>query len=974
MRRSLATSLLALLLIVGTAGPAAANPPVPSPSPSPSAEVPPSAEPSAEPIVDPAASPSDSAEPSQSGDPSPAADPTATPLPDPTTTPGPTVEPDPTPVLEEGVADPTGRYLVILESGADTAGVVDRHRKRDGIKAERTFARAFRGFAGKLNGQQRKALLADPNVAAVIPDEKIELTAQTIPTGVSRVGTKSSGIAKIDGVDERVDADIAIVDTGVTAVSDLNVAGGYNCSTSDRSLWRDVHGHGTHVAGTAAALDNGIGVVGIAPGARIWGVKILNDSGEGLLSWYVCGLDWILAQRDPNDSSRPLIEAVNMSVTKWGKDDGACGSTINDVLHAAICRVTSGGITVVAAAANDSGSASKRVPASYNEVITVSALADTDGKSGALGGNRCWSWDGYDSDDTFANFSNYGGDVDLMAPGKCIWSTLPGNRYAYMSGTSMAAPTVTGAVALYKASRPMATPGEVKDALRHLGNLNYKTSTDPDGNPDILLDVSRLGTLGSFSMRSGTPTGNATDGGGVAPVVISIDRSSTYFERVRFSVNGLPSGWAASWAPSSIIGFTAESTTLNVTVPPGTKKGTYSMTVTASGLGQTRTQTVNVVVGPGSRWIGLSSPVRRLDTRSGIGLSGRFNSPTVRSFAVAGVSGIPADAVAVTGNLTVTEPTSAGYVTIGPSLTSRPSTSTINVVAGQTVANGVTVQLAAGRASAVFVGSSGASAHLLFDVTGYFRLGASGATWYGLSPTRFVDTRIGIGLTGDFTQGGVRTVAVAGRRGLPSNVVAVVGNVTITNATRTGFLSIGPSMTSSPSTSTVNFRAGQTIANNVTVRVGSGGTVQAVVNGSTGVRADVLFDVTGYFLSGDDGAHWYPVAPVRRLDTRVATGLSGRFQDGRPRSFQVTGGSIPTTAKAVTANLTATEPTGSGFVAGGPTMVANPNSSTLNVRPGQTVPNGLVLQVTSGGRAAAVYQGSSGSSTHLLLDVVGYFR
>ena len=158
----------------------------------------------------------------------------------------------------------------------------------------------------------------------------------------------------------------------------------------------------------------------------MWGVKILNDDGDGLISWYICGLDWILAQRDPNDPSRPLFEAVNMSVTKDGKDDHNCGNTNKDPLHQAICRVVAGGITVVAAAANDSHSASKNIPASYDEVITVSALADTDGRPGGLGGNRCYSWGGYDKDDTFADFSNYGGDVDIIAPGKCIMSTITG--------------------------------------------------------------------------------------------------------------------------------------------------------------------------------------------------------------------------------------------------------------------------------------------------------------------------------------------------------------------------------------------------------------------------------------------------------------------------------------------------------------------------------------------------------------------
>ena len=224
-----------------------------------------------------------------------------------------------------------------------------------------------------------------------------------------------------------------------------------------------------------------------------------TPSGEGYLSWWLCGLDWIAAQNDPVDPTRPLIEAVNMSVTRWGLDDGKCGTVNKDLLHQAICRVVARGITVVAAAANDSGSAAKRVPAAYNEVITVSALADTDGLAGGTGGKLCWSWGGYDVDDTFADFSNYGSDVDIIAPGKCILSTKRGQTYGYSSGTSMAAPLVTGAAALYKATRPNAPPSEVRWALQYLGNRDWKTTTDPDGRPDILLDVSRIVPLGDFA-------------------------------------------------------------------------------------------------------------------------------------------------------------------------------------------------------------------------------------------------------------------------------------------------------------------------------------------------------------------------------------------------------------------------------------------------------------------------------------------
>ena len=353
MRRTLATLLLALLTVATSVGStAAAKPPSAdpgSPAPSPSA----TPDPTPTPVPTPLATETPSSEPSPSVTPPPDAEPTPTAtaaaspteappetappsadpaasaqtptVADPTPTVDPSLEPSPEPGASDP-ADPSGRYIVMLADGADPTAVVGRHQKREGTKADRTFQRAFRGFSAKLDKRQREALLADPTVVAVVPDEKIELTAQTVPTGVSRIGGRLSSVADIDGLDTRVDADIAIVDTGIQRVADLNVAGGYNCSSSTRTAWQDPEGHGTHVAGTAAALDNNIGVVGVAPGARLWAVRILDSSGSGLLSWYVCGLDWILAQRDPDDPSQPLIEVVNMSVTKWGRDDLACGA------------------------------------------------------------------------------------------------------------------------------------------------------------------------------------------------------------------------------------------------------------------------------------------------------------------------------------------------------------------------------------------------------------------------------------------------------------------------------------------------------------------------------------------------------------------------------------------------------------------------------------------------------------------------
>jgi subtilisin len=588
MHRRIAPVFLAVLLALPVVVPASAAQPTASETPAvePAATPEPSPTTTAELSVDPVVEPT----------PDPTPEPSPEPTPDTGAIPGTALDAAPAAAPASGeIPDATGRYIVMLRSGSDTAAVVERARKRNGVKADSSYTRAFRGFAAKLDTKQKSELLADPNVIAVVPDGVTHLAAQTIPTGVQRVGGLTNPIARIDGTDQRVDADIAIVDTGITAHPDLNVAGGYNCSTSDRSAWRDKENHGTHVAGTVGALDNGIGVVGVAPGARVWGVKILNDDGNGLISWYVCGLDWILAQRDPNDASRPLFEAVNMSVTKDGTDDRNCGLTKWDPLHQAICRVVAGGIPVVVAAGNNSRNAAANIPASYDEVITVSALADTDGRSGGLGGNRCYSWGGYDKDDTFGDFSNYGGDVDIIAPGKCILSTVPGPGYSYMSGTSMATPAVAGAVALYKSSRPNATPAEVREALQFLGNLNWSYWTDPDSSHERLLDVSRIGNLGTFSLAPRAGAIPTVEGGSTASVPVAIVRSPTFFERVNLSITALPDGWTKGPAVAGALGWSANGA-VSVVVPKGTPAGTYQIDVEGTNQGRTTQTTVSVEV------------------------------------------------------------------------------------------------------------------------------------------------------------------------------------------------------------------------------------------------------------------------------------------------------------------------------------------------------------------------------------------
>jgi subtilisin len=493
-----------------------------------------------------------------------------------------------------------GRWIVVLKPGRSTPAEAARATSR-GITVDRTFT-TIHGYAARLTGAQVAGLRADSSVAAVVPDEVISIAGQSVPRGVRRIGGRESLPAGIDGSDERVDADVAIVDTGLGdpdpaspgyhGHEDLNIAGGYNCYDSkpddgkapNPNNWGDPNGHGTHVAGTVGALDNGIGVVGVAPGVRLWAVRILNSAGNGLLSWYVCGLDWIAAQRDPVDPTRPLFEAVNMSVAKSGKDDRNCGLTNKDVMHQAVCRVVAAGIPVVAAAGNNSFNAANLRPASYNEVITVSALADSDGRPGGLGGNLCYSWGTYDQDDTFADFSNYGGDVDLIAPGKCTYSTLPGNRYGWISGTSMAAPHVTGAIALYRASRPTATPAQVKKALIAAGTSDWDTATDPDSVHEPLLDVSHIVDVDDFTVDA-TPDRSRDalvgPGGATLALPVRLYRGEMFDGTVDLEV-AADAPLAATLDTSSLSGLDGLTTSMSVTVPALAASGDYRLTVTAT--------------------------------------------------------------------------------------------------------------------------------------------------------------------------------------------------------------------------------------------------------------------------------------------------------------------------------------------------------------------------------------------------------
>jgi subtilisin family serine protease len=463
----------------------------------------------------------------------------------------------------QGVA---GRYIVVLADGVSPGDVAARHN----AVPDFVYQHAVNGFAGPLGLAQVNALRLDPRVLVVEQDQIVTIAGgPEPPTGIRRIFAPGNTKIGINGVDDwRIDVDVAVIDTGISlSHPDLNVVASVNCSgggpfkQSCGSGGDDDNNHGTHVAGTIAALDNGIGVVGVAPGARLWAVKVLDKTGSGYMSWIIAGVDYVTA-------NAAQIEVANMSL------GCECTST---ALNTAISNSVKAGVVYVVAAGNSAKDASTFSPANHPDVITVSALADFNGLAGGGAAPTCRP----DEDDTLANFSNFGARIDIAAPGVCITSTVPGG-YATYSGTSMASPHVAGAAALLTSrTKPTNKSGveTVRSTLKSNGNLNW-TDDSGDGIKERLLDVSSTavfdpvkvaGSSGSTSTETGTISGTVTSSGvgGIAGATVSVGGTSLY---------------ATTAGDGSY-------TISNVPV------GTYSLTASATGYHSATTDSVGVTSG-----------------------------------------------------------------------------------------------------------------------------------------------------------------------------------------------------------------------------------------------------------------------------------------------------------------------------------------------------------------------------------------
>lgn len=339
----------------------------------------------------------------------------------------------------------TGRYIIAyktLPGSVVTLNKQDAHAKSVDILArnnisnkviEKSFGGRSGGFVAKLTADEVTRLSKDENIEAIEPDRIISLSTCFTVVEPKLITWNIERIGYGDGTGKTA----WIIDSGIDFDHpDLNVDKLRSKSfLSGQTSAEDENGHGTHVAGIIGAKNNNFGVLGVASGATLVSLRVLDKDGEGTLSGIIQALAYINENASPGD-------VVNMSI---GDDEGTSA-----ILDQQVKNTAAGGIYFAIAAGNDHDLANKYSPARANatNIFTVSAI---------------------DSLDNFADFSNYGNDViDYALPGVFILSTYMGNKYAYMSGTSMATPHMAGLLLLK--GRNITTSGYAKN--------------DPDGTPD----------------------------------------------------------------------------------------------------------------------------------------------------------------------------------------------------------------------------------------------------------------------------------------------------------------------------------------------------------------------------------------------------------------------------------------------------------------------------------------------------------
>ncbi|PQP83691.1 hypothetical protein C0Q44_03100 [Paenibacillus sp. PCH8] len=334
--------------------------------------------------------------------------------------------------IYRGSADQKSMKIQGLMSEEPTSSTGDIEYKLDLYNVK--SLESVNSLSMELNTEEVNLLLSDPKIESIEEDKPIEIaadnvtevedksvkeSAQTIPWGIHSTGAYMLQSKK--GTGDRV-VKVAVFDTGAVDHQDLNIAGGVSFDESSTS-YTDDKGHGTHIAGTIAAIDNGIGVVGISPSTELYAVKVIDGTGNGYTSSVIQGIEWAINNN---------INIINMSFVS---------SQYSEALHEEILRAKEAGIIIVAAAGNSGlGEDTIKYPAKYPEVVAVGAV---------------------DYSYHRADFSSTGSELDLVAPGFGIISTTMDGAYGVSSGTSNAAAHVTGAASLLWSHNPSWTGEEV---------------------------------------------------------------------------------------------------------------------------------------------------------------------------------------------------------------------------------------------------------------------------------------------------------------------------------------------------------------------------------------------------------------------------------------------------------------------------------------------------------------------------------
>lgn len=370
----------------------------------------------------------------------------------------------------------TRRYIVSTSTSAGTEQTL-RGLSRAGTRPRHRFDRVLPGFAADLTPGQVTRLEADPRVRSVDEDRvlRVSTTQSGVPWGLDRIdqgGRTGSGTYSYTTTGAGVT--VFEIDTGVrTSHGDLGgrATSGWDFVDSDATA-EDCHGHGTHVAGTVAGS-----TYGVAKQAELVALRVMDCSGDGYESDFVAALQWVLEHRPDG----PAV--VNISA----------GGGVSEPLDTAVGKVVAAGVAVVVAAGNDDDDACGGSPARAPAALTVAATG---------------------ADDRRAGYSNWGRCVDVFAPGSGVRSTGTDSdtATASMSGTSMAAPHVTGGVARYLQANPRATPAQVREAL--VGDATPGVVGDRAGSADRLLYLRRAapGAPRSVSLTRSDPTATLTLG------------------------------------------------------------------------------------------------------------------------------------------------------------------------------------------------------------------------------------------------------------------------------------------------------------------------------------------------------------------------------------------------------------------------------------------------------------------------------